>query len=52
MRCINIWEKPRCHARQQISHPHFNNMQPQILAKKLLSNFSLSNQLVMWIIDF
>jgi hypothetical protein len=47
-------EKPKAHARLIFADfsSAFNTMQPHILVKKLIDDFNLPNQLVLWIIDF
>ena len=47
-------EGPQTHARILFADfsSAFNTIQPHILANKLVSYFSLDNQLVLWIIDF
>ena len=47
-------EGPQTHARILFADfsSVFNTVQPHILANKLVSQFSLDNHLVLWIIDF
>ena len=47
-------EQPQSHARILFADfsSAFNSMQPHILAQKLISNFSLQLDLVLWIVDF
>ena len=47
-------EKPGAHARVLFADfsSAFNTIQPHILANKLISNFRLDNQLILWVIEF
>ena len=47
-------EKPKTHARMLFADfsSAFNTMQPHILAERLISEFELGHQLVLWILDF
>ena len=47
-------EKPKAHARLLFADfsSAFNTVQPHILVQRLISDFNLAHQLVLWILDF